>query len=346
MIEGVLVVNEQGRVVLVNTAARRMLRLQGRSEGQHYLEIVRHPDVAAQIDAALRGRTKDAGELALPSDPERVFVARSAPIVARDSRGAVLVLHDVTDLRRADRIRRDFVANVSHELRTPLTAVRGYVEALLDGSAEPGDTKRFLEIIVRHTLRMERMVRDLLRLARIEAGQEPIEQVACSVGALFTGAEAELAPVVAARGQRLEHRIDTDAATVVGDPAKLQDALRNLIENAVRYAPEGSRITLAADRRGKEIALSVADEGPGIPESELSRVFERFYRVDKARSRSGSDSAGTGLGLAIVKHLVELHGGRVIAANAREGGAVFTIFLPAAPMDAAADGARQVTQST
>lgn len=346
MIEGVLVVNEQGRVVLVNAAARRMLRLHGPSEGQHYLEMVRHPDVAAQIDAALRGTTMDAGELTLPFDPERVFVARSAPIVARDRRGAVLVLHDVTDLRRADRIRRDFVANVSHELRTPLTAVRGYVEALLEGSAEGAEAKRFLEIIIRHTLRMERLVRDLLRLARLEAGQDPIEPVACSVAALFGGAEAELGSAIAARAQRVEHRIDADAATVLGDPAKLHDALRNLVENAARYAPHGSRIVLAAERRMNEIALSVADEGPGIPEADLSRVFERFYRVDKARSRSGNDEGGTGLGLSIVKHLVELHGGRVAVANRPGGGAVFTMFLPAPPLEAAPDAAERLTKST
>src|SRR5262249_45831953 len=171
MIEGVLVVNEQGRLQLVNRAARRMLRLQDPPEGRHYLEIVRHPDIASQIGTALGGSASEGRELTLPRDPDTVFVARSAPVVTAAARGAVLVLHDITDLRRADRIRRDFVANVSHELRTPLTAVRGYVEALMDAEIGSPDAKRFLEIIGRHTLRMERLVRDLLRLARLDAGQ-------------------------------------------------------------------------------------------------------------------------------------------------------------------------------
>jgi two-component system phosphate regulon sensor histidine kinase PhoR len=327
MVEGVLVVNDHGRVQLVNGAARRMLRLQDAPEGRHYVEIVRLPDISAQIGAALRGSTVDGLELTLPHEPELIIIARGAPVTAPGAAGAVLVMHDITDLRRADRIRRDFVANVSHELRTPLTAVRGYVEALLDGGAEPADVKRFLEIIGRHTLRMERLVRDLLRLARLDAGQEPIEQVACPVESLFNGVETDLAAMLEAREQIVERRIAPDAAVVDGDPAKLHDALRNLLENATNYAPEGSTIVMASERRGGRIRLIVSDSGPGIPETDLPRVFERFYRVDKSRTRANRDPGGTGLGLAIVKHLIELQGGRVSAANGPQGGAVFTIEL-------------------
>jgi len=328
MIEGVLIVNEQGRVQLVNGAARTMLRMQDAPEGRHYVEIVRQPDIAAQIGAALRGRATEGLELTLPREPELVIIARSAPVASPGAAGAVLVMHDITDLRKADRIRRDFVANVSHELRTPLTAVRGYVEALLDGGAEPADVRRFLEIIGRHTLRMERLVRDLLRLARLDAGQETLEHVPCPVESLFSGVETELAPVLEGRHQTVEHRIAADAITVTGDPAKLHDALRNLLENATNYAPESSRIIMGSERRGSRVRLIIADEGPGIPEADLPRVFERFYRVDKARTRGTRDPGGTGLGLAIVKHLVELHSGRVTAANRPEGGAIFTLELP------------------
>jgi two-component system phosphate regulon sensor histidine kinase PhoR len=327
MIEGVLVVNEHGRVQLVNDAARRMLQLHGAGENRHYVEIVRQPDIAAQIGGALRGTPTDGLELTLPRSPELVIMARSAPVASPGVTGAVLVMHDITDLRRADRIRRDFVANVSHELRTPLTAVRGYVEALLDGGAEPADVRRFLEIIGRHTLRMERLVRDLLRLARLDAGQETLEHVPSPVEPLFEGVESELAPALDGRQQVVEHRISADAATVVGDPAKLHDALRNLLENATNYAPEGSRIIMASERHGDRIRLIVADSGPGIPEADLPRVFERFYRVDKSRTRGTRDPGGTGLGLAIVKHLIELQGGKVTAANRPEGGAVFTVEL-------------------
>ncbi len=327
MAEGVLVVNDQGQLQLVNPAARRMLRLTSAVEGHHYLEIVRHPEIAARVAEALDGTAGDSVEL--PLQQALTVVVRSAPVAAGRGAGAVVVLHDITDLRRADRVRRDFVANVSHELRTPLTAVRGYVEALLEGDADAADTRRFLEIIARHTLRMERLVRDLLRLARLDAGQEPRERVACQVDVLFDGVETELAALLAARRQRVERDIAPDAATVPGDPPGLHDALRNLLENAINYAPEGSAIALRAHRAGDRIVLTVADQGRGIPEADLTRVFERFYRVDKARSRGERDPGGTGLGLAIVKHLIELHGGRVAAANGAERGAIMTVELPA-----------------
>ena len=325
MAEGVLVVNSQGVLQLVNAAARRMLRLVDVADGRHYLEIVRQPDIAALVGTALRGEVGEALELPLQAD--LIVVVRGAPVAAGTASGAVVVLHDITDLRRADRVRRDFVANVSHELRTPLTAVRGYVEALLDGEADPVAVRGFLEIIARHTLRMERLVRDLLRLARLDAGQEQREHVPCAVDSLFAGVEGELVTALETRRQRVQREIAADAATVHGDPAKLHDALRNLLENASNYAPEGSTITMSARRQGARITLSVADEGPGIPDLDLPRVFERFYRVNKARSRSERDPGGTGLGLAIVKHLIELHGGHVTAANRPGRGAIFTIEM-------------------
>jgi two-component system phosphate regulon sensor histidine kinase PhoR len=327
MIEGVLVVNQHGRLQLANDAARRMLRINDAVEGRYYPEIVRHPAVAQQIAAALTGKPTESVELTGLRDPGVTLMARTAPVEVPPGRGAVVVLHDITDLRRTDRIRRDFVANVSHELRTPLTAIRGYVEALAD--ATPDESRRFLEIVARHTMRMERLVRDLLRLARLEAGQEPLERVDCSVESLFSSIETDLAPLLEARDQTVERDVPVEAASVSGDPAKLQDALRNLLENAANYAPERSRILLRARHEGRHVALSVIDEGPGIPPEDLGRVFERFYRVDKSRTRDGKDPGGTGLGLSIVRHLVELHGGRVKAANRPERGAVFTIELPA-----------------
>ena len=269
-----------------------------------------------------------ASSWSLPRESDRSIIARSAPIVSANARGAVLVLHDITELRQADRVRRDFVANVSHELRTPLTAVRGYVEALLDDGTDTPDARRFLEIIGRHTLRMERLVRDLLRLARLDAGQEPLEHVAVSVASLFDGVETELADALEGREQVVERQIAEDAVTVLGDAAKLHDALRNLLENASNYSPADGHIVMAASRHDDRIRITVSDRGPGVPEADLPRIFERFYRADKARSRGERDPGGTGLGLAIVKHLIELHGGTVSAANRPGGGAVFTIELP------------------
>jgi two-component system phosphate regulon sensor histidine kinase PhoR len=328
MSEGVLVITPQGRLQFVNQAARRMLEVEDAPEGHHYLEIARHPDIGGEINAALHGISGGGRELTLGGDSGTTFIARGAPVASAAGRGAVLVLHDITELRRADRIRRDFVANVSHELRTPLTAVRGYVEALLDGVADPADSRRFLETIARHTFRMERLVRDLLRLARLDAGQESLDRADCALDSLFNAVVGDVSAELESRRQHVTQRIDPDATVVSGDPAKLHDALRNLLHNATSYAPEGSEILLAASRRDHRIVLTVADSGPGIPDADLPRVFERFYRVDKARSRDTRDAGGTGLGLAIVKHLVGLHGGKVAVANRAQGGAIFTIELP------------------
>jgi two-component system phosphate regulon sensor histidine kinase PhoR len=328
MSEGVLVVTPQGRLQFVNNAASRMLKVGDTPEGQHYLEIARHPDIAAEINAALHGLSGGGRELTLGGDSASTFIARGAPVASVAGRGAVLVLHDITELRKADKIRRDFVANVSHELRTPLTAVRGYVEALLDGVSDTADARRFLATIARHTFRMERLVRDLLRLARLDAGQEPLDRADCAIDSLFHAVVADVSSELDSRSQQVVQHVGTDAAVVSGDPAKLHDALRNLLHNATSYAPEGSEIVLSSFRRNGRIVLTVADSGPGIPEADLPRVFERFYRVDKARSRQTRDAGGTGLGLAIVKHLIGLHGGTVAVANRPEGGAIFTIELP------------------
>jgi two-component system phosphate regulon sensor histidine kinase PhoR len=307
-----------------------MLRVESSANGRPYLEMIRHPDIASQLTAALHGEEIGGQELTLARDPGRTLLTRAAPVSGL-SGGAVLVLHDITDLRRADQIRRDFVANVSHELRTPLTAIRGYVEALLDGPADDAEgTRKFLEIIARHSTRMERLVKDLLRLARLDARQELLETARCDIRQLFTAVTADLAPTIEDKNQRITMEIVPEARHVAGDPAKLHDIIRNLVENAVNYSPEGAEVRLGAAQQNGRYIITVADSGPGIPNDDLTRVFERFYRVDKSRSRPG----GTGLGLAIVKHLVELHGGEAAAANRPEGGAVFTVTLPS-ELDAA-----------
>lgn len=326
MIEGVLVVDPGGRVQLVNRAAQQMLRLDPLEPGRHYLEMIRHPAVTDLVDAALAGRTPDFIQLSPPRDDSRTLVARAAPATADGHHGAVVVLHDITDLKRADQIRRDFVANVSHELRTPLTAVRGYVEALSEPDLDPADARRFLDIITRHTLRMERLVKDLLRLARLDAKQEALEVAACDLRALTQSVAAELAAAADDRRQRIVLAVTEGAATVPADPAKLHDVLRNLVANASSYSPADTEIRISTREDGADrVAIVVEDQGPGIPEQDLGRVFERFYRVDKSRAR---DPGGTGLGLAIVKHLVELHDGTVAAENRAGGGARFTVSLP------------------
>lgn len=323
MVEGVLVVDEQGHVQLVNEAARRMLRLDRESIDRSYVEAIRHPGIVEQIGHALAGNQPEGLELSLTRDLSRTLVARSAPVIAT-GRGAVLVLHDITDLRRADQIRRDFVANVSHELRTPLTAIKGYAEALIEDADDAEGRQRFLEIIHRHATRMERLVKDLLRLARLDAGQEAAELAPCDVDSLVNSVLTDFEATIQQKRLRVTPTIDESARVLLADPAKLHDVLRNLVENAVNYTPDGGAIDVRTDTQDGHFRITVADTGPGIPPDDLTRVFERFYRVDKSRARPG----GTGLGLAIVKHLVQVLDGEVTAANRDGGGAVFTVTLP------------------
>jgi two-component system phosphate regulon sensor histidine kinase PhoR len=323
MVEGVLVVDEQGRLQLVNEAARRMLKLEREASNRPYVEAIRHPGIVQQLGRAMSGEPTEGLEFSLAGERSRTLVSRVAPVVAA-GRGAVLVLHDITDLRKADQIRRDFVANVSHELRTPLTAIKGYAEALMDDPDDEEARQRFLEIIHRHATRMERLVKDLLRLARLDAGQEAVEYAPCDIQALVASVLSDFDQPMAEKRQRIESVIDPDARVLVADPAKMHDILRNLIENAVNYTPDEGAIRVGAAVDGDRYLLTVSDTGPGLPEEDLTRVFERFYRVDKSRARPG----GTGLGLAIVKHLVQVMGGTVTAGNQAGGGAVFTVMLP------------------
>jgi two-component system phosphate regulon sensor histidine kinase PhoR len=324
MVEGVIVVDPQARLQLVNDAARQMLRLDTVGIGRPYVETIRLPAIAELVAAVLFGRSPNALQLSPPRDPSRTIMATAAPAAGTAAHGVVLVLHDISELRRADQIRRDFVANVSHELRTPLTAIRGYAEALSEEDTTPDDKRRFLEIIGRHTQRMERLVKDLLRLARLDAGQETLDVIACETRGLTDTVVSDVGPAAEERGQRVEVTIGAGAEFVRADPAKLHDALRNLVANAITYSPENSTIRIEVTAAGGRVTIAVSDDGPGIPDEDLTRVFERFYRVDKSRAR---DPGGTGLGLAIVKHLVELHGGSVGAENRPNGGARFLITL-------------------
>ncbi len=323
MIEGVLVVDEQGRLQLVNDAARRILKLEQGAINHSYVEAIRHPGIVEHLGRALTGGETSAIELSVTRDTTRTLVAQIAPVVAA-GRGAVLVMHDITELRKADLIRRDFVANVSHELRTPLTAIKGYAEALLDDPDDRDAHERFVEIIHRQAERMERLVTDLLRLARLEAGQETVELAPCDINALLRGIVSDFEAAAAAKQQTLAATVTPDAAMLNTDAAKLHDIIRNLVENAVNYTPDGGAIEIGARVVDGRFRLHVADTGHGISPDDLGRVFERFYRVDKSRTRPG----GTGLGLSIVKHLVQVLSGEVVVENQAAGGALFTVTLP------------------
>lgn len=340
MREGVLVVDSQGRVQVANEAVRRMLDFGEEAAGRHYIELARHPTLARHIDAALGRRTLSRSEVTLGTEPPRVLWISCGPLAAdapagQGASGAVVVILDISEFRRAEQIRQDFVANVSHELRTPLTAIRGSVEALADEHGGD-DSGRFVDIIERHTARMERLVHDLLRLARLDTGQELLDLETVSIPEVFDTVAAELDQTLAAERHAVRVAVAPGAECAQADPRKLHDVLKNLVDNASHYAPAGTAIELGAERADGRLILTVGDRGPGIPDADLVRVFERFYRVDPARARR---PGGTGLGLAIVKHLVGLHKGTVTAENREGGGSVFTVTLPqpgdGAPADAA-----------
>ena len=328
--EGVLVVDARGHVQIANDAVRRMLQIKGSPVDRHYLELLRHPEISRQVGRVLQDGGSAQFEVTINADPPVVILVGVTALTADEASppGAAVVLHDVTTYRRAEKVREDFVANVSHELRTPLTAIRSAVEAVLDERSF-GEGRRFLEIIERHTGRMERLVTDLLRLVRLDAGQEALTLAPCSLASLFHDVQVELSPGLEANGQSI-NVVGAGREPVLVDAMKLHNMLKNLVENASHYAPVDTTIDISAVRSDDQLVLTVADRGPGIPDADLTRVFERFYRVEPSRVRN---PGGTGLGLAIVKHLVGLQRGTVVAANRPGGGAVFTVTLPLQPTD-------------
>jgi two-component system phosphate regulon sensor histidine kinase PhoR len=319
MVEGVLSCDANGRVVTANPAARRLL---GYSADRPLpeLQVLFHQKAAREaVDATLRGETVADREVAL-DERTCLFSARPLP-----GGGAVLVLHDLTDLRRLETIRRDFVANVSHELKTPLTSISGYAETLLADHGDEPTLRRFLETILVNARRMQQLVDDQLDLSRIEAGHwRPAPRLVLAEPALRDAWSAVDAPT------RAKHQfsvaVGPGAETLYVDPEALRQVLANLYDNARRYTPAGGRITAAAAVDAGGIRVSVRDTGSGIGGEHLPRIFERFYRADPSRSRS---EGGTGLGLAIVKHLVEAHGGRVWAESALGQGTTIFCWFPA-----------------
>jgi two-component system, OmpR family, phosphate regulon sensor histidine kinase PhoR len=331
MVEGVVALDGRGRILLLNSGARAMFALgDAPVEGRPFVEVIRQKALVDLVNACRSGAQPDRREIELGPPVDRVLRAHAVAVpFARDETGAMLVLHDVTELRRLERVRAEFVANVSHELRTPLTAIKGYLETLLDGALdEPQHARRFLETARRHADRLGRLVDDLLQLSDVETGKvalrlEPVEvdEVVATVTAMFEGQAGQKAVL-----------LETDVPAgleVHADRDRLVQILVNLVDNGVKYTPEHGRVVIAAARAdGGLVAIDVTDTGIGIPSTDLPRITERFYRVDKARSR---ELGGTGLGLAIVKHLVQAHGGTLRIESDLGKGTTVRVILPAAP---------------
>jgi two-component system phosphate regulon sensor histidine kinase PhoR len=312
--------------VVANEALRRSLGLED-PLGRHYLEAVRQRGVGEVIEAVLRRRERQATEVDIPH-LRRAYALSAVPFPGEEGAppGVVVTFHDVTARRRVDQVRRDFVANASHELRTPLTSIRGFVEALEDGAVADADTSgRFLGKIRTHADRMAALVEDLLELSRLESGTEKPMWEEVSPAEVVADVTASFADLASRKGVALS-QADKGAPTVVADGDWLRRILTNLVENAVKYTPAGGAVLVESGPADGGARLTVVDDGPGIAAEHLPRLFERFYRVDKARSR---ELGGTGLGLSIVKHLAEGMGASVAVESTPGQGTCFIVTMPA-----------------
>jgi two-component system, OmpR family, phosphate regulon sensor histidine kinase PhoR len=337
MVEGVMVLDYRGTVLQVNPALERMLNVSGsQARSRNYVELIRHPQLIELTSTVLKSRMGQGEEITLAPMGQCLHVEASVAGGQRENEACVvLVFHDITELRRLEKIRRDFVANVSHELRTPLTSIKGYVEALLDGAKDdPNSSTDFLEIILKQSERLNLIIEDLLELSKIESGQVLFKREPFHVQNVIERTLSMMKPLADKKGHRLTSWVAPDLPLVTGDEERLVQVLTNLIDNAIKYTPGEGTITIAAHSPTDSqiagsavstIEISVTDTGIGIPEQDRPRVFERFYRVDKARSR---ELGGTGLGLAIVKHIVEGHAGKVWVEANEPTGSRFVVRLP------------------
>jgi len=332
MVEGVIAVDPDERVIAVNEAAAKLLDVDpSAAEGKSIQEVVRNPDLQRVVEAALEGHEPVEADITIRVGAEDRSLQANGTLLRRsaegDAAGAVVVLNDVTRLKRLEAVRRDFVANVSHELKTPVTSIKGFAETLDDGAIEdPAAAHRFVRIIAGQADRLNSIIGDLLALSSLEQNQE---------GRGLSTEEADVSDVIAAAVEVCESKAqakDIRVEVTTGDrvlapvnPPLLEQAVINLIDNAVKYSPGGSTVRVTLESDDDDLVIAVRDEGPGIPREHVVRLFERFYRVDKARSR---DLGGTGLGLAIVKHIAQAHGGRVTVDSAVGAGSTFRIYLP------------------
>jgi len=348
MVEGVAVIDATEKIIFANQAFSNILNLDNSSiEGRPVIEVLRNTKLLGLIRRVLRGEEGLTTDIAMGIVQQRSFSVTATPVRALDASiaasstampspvpsidkpsGAVLVLHDMTELRRLERVRQDFVANVSHEFKTPLTAIQGFAETLLAGALDdPGNNRRFLGIIREQAARLARLTDDLLKLARIEAGKLELEFYPVGITELVERC-AETALLKATRQQiALQIEIPPGLSAVRGDAGLLAEVLQNLLDNAIQYTPAGGRICVTAAIRGREAVISVSDTGIGIPLADQERIFERFYRVDAARSR---EAGGTGLGLSIARHIVEAHGGHISVDSEVGAGSKFSFSIPLA----------------
>lgn len=326
MEDGVLVVDARSRITLMNPTFEKLFELRDPAVDVPLVEAVRHATLDQLIAEALLTGEVMRSELSVTDSRtrrERHIEVSAVPVRNANGEvtGAVVLFHDITQLKRLDQVRRDFVANVSHELRTPLSILRGYIEVLLDEpETSQEELRRILSIMERHSKRLQRLIGDLLSLAQLESSQAELELSVVRMDELFNNLIRDWKEKLSAKNLKVTVDLPSEGLTLRADGTRLEEVLHNLLDNAIKFSPKNGEIRLQAASCGSNIVLSVADNGIGISKEHLPRIFERFYRADKARSR---ELGGTGLGLAIVKHIAQLHGGRVEAES--EGGRGTTI---------------------
>jgi two-component system, OmpR family, phosphate regulon sensor histidine kinase PhoR len=324
--EGILFLDAQGRITGANEAVARMFNPAGPLKGKTLLEAFRlHPLVELVNEIQESGRAREM-EIALAGAPQRFFEVSGSTLRRPGGAGIILTFHDITRLKQLENMRKEFVANVSHELRTPLTLIKGFAETLLDGAMDdPAAAQRFVTTIQRNAERLALIIDDLLTISSLESGQMGIEKQSLRLHALVERVVTELQASRSTRTIKIQNLVPPEVV-VCADLQRLQQVLTNLLDNALKYGRDHGYIKISARMLPDGGAqISVADDGPGIPREALERIFERFYRVDRARSR---DQGGTGLGLSIVKHIVQAHRGRVWAESELEKGSTFHITLP------------------
>ena len=347
MVEGVIVVDSHHTVQQVNEAFLRQFSLSASPVRRTILEAVRVAAVEEMVAETFRTGEPQSREISVPRPevdaPPRYFDVNAVPARRSDPRGGqeiqevVAVFHDISRLKQLEDVRREFVANVSHELRTPLSIFRGYLETLLDNprmEMPPAELRRILETMRRHSHRLNALVDDLLTLARLEARRVVLERVSLRLAPFLRQIVADVHTQLEGKRIALVLDVPEDLPPADADPFRLEQVVYNLLDNAIKYSEAGGEVTLHARQDGDTIRFQVQDKGTGIPPADLPHIFERFYRVDKARARAreqGREIGGTGLGLSIVKHIVQIHGGEVEAESTLGQGTTITVVLPAAP---------------
>jgi len=327
MVEGVAVVSSSERLLFANQGFAEILELDTPPKsGSPLLEVVRQTELITAVRQVMQGEPRVQAEIVTGTLRQRFFAVTVASVRAVETTGAVIVLHDITDLRKLERVRRDFVANVSHEFKTPLTAIQGFAETLLAGAIDdPQNRLRFLKIILDHSRRLARLTDDLLELSKMDADRLDLDIRRLSVSQFVQSCLETTERPAAEKDLRISVNLQQPLPDIAADRRRLAEVLQNLLDNAIQYTPAGGQIMVSASADGSEVTFTVSDTGIGIPQADQPRIFERFYRVDVARSR---EVGGTGLGLSIAKHLVEAHGGRIWVESEVGQGSQFHFTVP------------------